>query len=94
VSTAPQYAIEITSDAQRDLKKLRKKVPRSDSEAIDDTIQGLRQEPRPHGAIKLTGGKPPREYRIRVGDYRILYSINDSQRIVTIGRVKDRKDAY
>lgn len=95
MSTGRRYAIDITSAAQRDLKRFRKNCSlRHLVEDIDRKILALRDNPRPQGAIKLKNGKPPCEYRIRESDYRVLYSINDARRVVTIGRVLDRKEAY
>ncbi|TET69455.1 MAG: type II toxin-antitoxin system RelE/ParE family toxin [Candidatus Zixiibacteriota bacterium] len=51
----------------------------------------LSQEPRPRGVRKLSDRE---YYRIRVGKYRILYTINDDDKVVTIYRVDPRKDAY
>ena len=55
-------------------------------------IGGLRTNPRPHGSIKLKGAT--NVHRIRVGDYRVLYVIEDEVRIVTIEQIGDRKDVY
>ncbi len=54
-------------------------------------INGLRHNPRPHGYTKLKGSEG---YRIRVGDYRIVYDIDDGAQIVTIRRAQNRKDVY
>lgn len=63
------------------------------SNKIKDAIDGLAENPKPFGYIKL---KDETEdiYRIRVGDYRILYSIDDVVRIVEIRNVGNRKDIY
>ena len=58
---------------------------------IRDKIASLAREPRPYGCVKLTAEEG---YRIRAGDYRILYRIDDRRRIVYIYRVKHRKNAY
>jgi mRNA interferase RelE/StbE len=95
VSTGSRYTVIPTSAAKRDLKRFHKNASlRPYLADIDKKIRALGANPRPRGAIKLTGGSPPCEYRIRENDYRILYSIDDKNRIVHIGRVKDRKDAY
>ena len=51
----------------------------------------LKENPRPFGAIKLKGWNL---YRIRVGDYRILYTINDKDKIIEIIAIGHRKDIY
>ncbi|MDQ6908342.1 MAG: type II toxin-antitoxin system RelE/ParE family toxin [Chloroflexota bacterium] len=52
----------------------------------------LGDDPRPHGVEKMTGGE--NEYRIREGDYRVVYTIRDAALIVLIVRVGHRKDIY
>ena len=58
---------------------------------ITDTIKNLKLNPRPHGAKKLIGEVG---WRIRIRDYRILYTVDDNQKLITIYRVKHRKEAY
>ncbi|MCL5991581.1 MAG: type II toxin-antitoxin system RelE/ParE family toxin [Bacteroidetes bacterium] len=52
----------------------------------------LKSEPRPAGCKKLIGFH--NLWRIRIGDYRIIYSIDDSDKIIDISTIKHRKDAY
>jgi mRNA interferase RelE/StbE len=84
----PPYRIEYTKTALKDLKK----VARADLERIVAKIESLADEPRPQGVQKLVGADDL--YRIRLGDYRIIYSIDDSSRRVTIARVRQRGGAY
>ena len=83
------YVIEIARPAQRQLKKLdvptRKKVSRQ--------IDRLAKEPRPSGVVKLTNVSPP-IYRVREGQYRVLYTINDDALIVLVVRIAHRSEAY
>ena len=75
-------------------KKVRKQVskyPTVDVHKIHDAMLTLSQEPRPRGVRKLSDRE---YYRIRVGEYRILYTINDDDKVVTIYRVGPRKDVY
>lgn len=58
---------------------------------IVDAIDGLSNNPRPEGVKKLKGEE---SYRIRVADYRIVYTIEDVIKIVEIQRIRHRKDAY
>jgi len=81
------YRLEISHAAHRQVRKL----PAKTQERINQAIVRLSEEPRPHGAKKLTGRDG---YRIRVGDYRILYQIEDSAKVVVIYRVMARGDAY
>ena len=55
-------------------------------------IQGLALNPRPHGSIKLAGST--NSYRIRFGPYRVLYSVTDHVRVVSIERIAHRREAY
>ncbi|MCP5058871.1 MAG: type II toxin-antitoxin system RelE/ParE family toxin [bacterium] len=86
----PRYSIEFTPAAERDLRKLAR-ADRRTLRRVDAAIQALRTEPRPAGVRKLSGGD---DYRIRVGDYRILYTIVDAVLVVCVIRVRDRKDVY
>lgn len=55
-------------------------------------MKDLGQNPRPVGCRKLVGGE--RDWRVRVGDYRILYEIDDTRKIVHVLHVKHRREAY
>jgi len=68
------------------------KVPEKDLKKIQDVFESLKHHPRPSVSRKLTG-KPDR-YRIRKGDYRIVYVIEDKARTVKIMLVRHRKDVY
>ena len=82
------YTISLASSVGSDLKKVdRQAVPR-----IIAAIDALAEEPRPKGCRKLTGSL--HTYRIRVGDYRVIYSVDDGSREIVVERVRHRKDAY
>jgi mRNA interferase RelE/StbE len=74
------------------LKQLQR-LPRDAFETALQKIIGLATEPRPHGAKKLAGGGG-RDWRIRFGQYRIVYEINDDRQTLTIFTVAKRSDAY
>ena len=59
---------------------------------IRDAINNLSDNPRPHGCEKLKGSR--NEYRIRIGNYRVIYTISDGMLIVTIIKIAHRKDVY
>jgi mRNA interferase RelE/StbE len=80
--------VYITEAAQQDMMRL----PRGDAKRIDKRIQALASNPRPRGSKKLKGTES--SYRIRSGDFRALYVVNDGDKTVVVARVKDRKDAY
>jgi mRNA interferase RelE/StbE len=85
---APRYQIVLTSAARKQLGAL----PRDVQARIAPVILTLGDDPRPHGARKLKGGSD--EYRIRVGDYRVVYTIDDDNNIVLIVAVAHRRDVY
>jgi mRNA interferase RelE/StbE len=82
------YRVELTPAAQRDLRSLDRPVLRR----IDAKIRSLAEEPRPHGVEKLAGDSEV--YRVRVGDYRILYQIDDAVLVVLVVRVRHRREVY
>lgn len=82
------YDIELTRNATRELRRLNNPILRRLLNAIED----LKENPRPQGSKKLVNTEEL--WRIRVGDYRIVYSIADEIKIVTITRVAHRKDVY
>jgi mRNA interferase RelE/StbE len=83
------YRIEIYPRAKRDLKRL-KKTDNYTFRRVNAAIESLRPNPRPHGTEPLGGPA----FRIRDGDYRILYEVNDTKRVVAIMSVGDRKEVY
>ncbi len=83
------YAIEILPEAQRTLSKLSKDIARRIAKAIDK----LANEPRPSGAKALQGGEKGYT-RIRVGEYRIIYSVDDGKLLVLIIRIGHRREVY
>lgn len=66
-------------------------LPTEVAHKIHDAIQLFQANPRPRQSIKLSGGQG---YRLRVGDYRILYEIDDPGKMVTVYRIKHRREAY
>lgn len=82
------YAVAFRRSAERELARL----PEAVRVRILAGIGGLRQNPRPHGSIKLQGSR--NAYRIRIGNYRVLYTVEDEIRIVLIEEIGDRKDVY
>ncbi|MBA2662863.1 MAG: type II toxin-antitoxin system RelE/ParE family toxin [Bradymonadaceae bacterium] len=82
------YTVELTKSAAREFKKLERAIQVRVAQAID----ALKDEPRPEGVRKLSGAE--NLWRVRVGDYRIIYSIEDDILLVTLVRVRHRRDAY
>ena len=83
------YSVRITKSAAREIEAL---GSRKDRQRIVSRIRALADDPRPPGVEKLSGSRD--RYRIRQGNFRILYTIEDDVLIVTVVRVADRKDAY
>jgi mRNA interferase RelE/StbE len=82
------YSVFVRPAAARDLRSARGDI----RARIETAIEGLRTDARPHGAKKLVGFE--NEWRIRVGDYRVLYVIDERLKTVTIARVAHRREAY
>ena len=81
------YAVFILRRAQKELAKLPEEAYRQAKEAI----ASLGSEPRPTGCQKLVSREG---WRIRAGDYRVIYEIDDTKRIVTVLHVGHRRDIY
>lgn len=82
------YAIIISKSVQKQINNL----PNDVILRIIEKIQNLASEPRPDGIVKLKGSD--NEYRIRIGDYRVRYEIDDQSQLVQILQCKHRKDVY
>ncbi len=82
------YRIEIATSAKKQLAGLDAKLRRRISDAIDQ----LAASPRPPGAVKLVG--EDRTWRVRVGDWRVLYEIRDEVLVVLVVAVAHRREAY
>ncbi|HDM27001.1 MAG: type II toxin-antitoxin system RelE/ParE family toxin [Thermoprotei archaeon] len=83
-----KYRIYLTRRANRELKRLSPDI----RERIEEKIEELSSDPLPRGAAKLVGLKDA--YRVRVGDYRILYRVYWKERMVVVFRIAMRKKAY
>ena len=82
------YTLFIKRSAERDLRRL----PNAIFRRVNDKILALRDDPHPPGVYRLTGDLEG--WRIRVGDYRVIYQVDDEAQIVTIVRVKHRREVY
>ncbi|PIR66018.1 MAG: type II toxin-antitoxin system mRNA interferase toxin, RelE/StbE family [Candidatus Omnitrophica bacterium CG10_big_fil_rev_8_21_14_0_10_43_8] len=81
------YRLKIIPQAQKDLNQLQDKTFHS----VKNAILELSANPRPYGVTKLTNENG---YRIRIGDYRVLYRIDDKLKEVFIYRINHRNEAY
>ena len=85
------YSIEILRSADKFLGKLSKQQP-SDAAAIEEAIESLGLQPRPLGSTALKGY--PHVWRIRIGNYRVCYQIQDSQLLILVITVSTRDNVY
>ena len=83
-----KYIVEISAAARKQVKRM----PKSEKKKILDKIDSLSNNPRPIGYKKLY--YYTEYFRVRVGNYRIIYTISDRQLLVVIVEVTNRRDAY
>jgi len=82
------YRVEISRSTAKDLRGIdRMWIPK-----IVATIETLEADPRPSGCKKLVGSD--HTYRLRIGDYRVVYDIHDDMLIVLVVRIRHRRDVY
>ena len=82
------YQVELRPGAERQRRKLDDQIRRR----INKHLLSLESTPRPRGTVKLSGAE--NEWRIRVGDYRIVYEIDDEERLVTVLSIAHRREAH
>lgn len=82
-----KYEVVFKRSVYKDLRP----IPNADIKRILARIRSLTNDPRPAGCEKLSGEE---RYRIRQGVYRIIYEIEDSRLIVTVVRIRHRREAY
>lgn len=83
-----RYTVEISRRAIRSIAAL----PRKEEQRVRAAIELLADEPRPPNCVALTGEQSV--YRVRVGDYRILYKVIDARLVILVIRVGHRRDVY
>ena len=82
------YRVLLERTAEKDLSRLSSEI----HDRVIEAIQALTTNPRPPGCRKLAGSK--HDWRIRVGDYRVVYEITDRIRVVRVNRVRHRREVY
>ena len=82
-----RYQVVLVRSAEREFRKL----PADMGDRVAAALRRLTQEPRPRGAGRLSQGPG---WRVRVGNYRILYTIDEHARLVTVYAIRHRRDAY
>jgi mRNA interferase RelE/StbE len=83
-----RYSVEIARRAIKSIAKL----PRQEQQRIRAAIDLLADDPRPPGCVALSGDDSA--YRVRVGDYRIVYEVFDKRLVIQVVRVGHRRDVY
>lgn len=83
-----EYSVVFARSARKEIERL----PASVAKRIIERIESLTSVPRPPGSLKLKGNR--NLWRIRIGDYRVIYSIDDSDLLIDISAVRHRRDAY
>ena len=81
------FRVDIARVAEKELSEL----PTKDRDRIHARISALANDPRPFGYEQLSGEK---KYRLRQGDFRIVYGIDDAQSVVTVIKIGHRRDVY
>ena len=82
------FSIQWRNSTKKDIRNL----PKQEVARIIDAVSLLADDPMPHGSQKLSGSE--RSYRIRIGDYRVIYEVFTDSHTVEIQRVRHRKDVY
>lgn len=83
-----KYRIEISRTAEKQLKTL----PRKDQKRVAGVIIALADDPWPRGSRKLSGYEDV--FRVRVGRYRVIYSVSEKKLIVIVFKIGHRKEVY
>lgn len=81
------YRLFVQRSAEREIER----VPAGVRRLVVRRIETLANDPRPHGVKKLSARE---EYRVRQGDYRVVFTIDDAAQVVTVVRVAHRSDVY
>ena len=82
-----KFNLVFKESVSKDLKD----IPKQDVQRILERIDALRDDPHPSGSVKLSGRE---YYRVRRGNYRIIYEVQDTQLVVIVIKVGHRRDVY
>ena len=86
--SSPSYVVRIAPAAKREIKRLSKQNQRR----VVAVMQALADNPRPHGYTPVEGFDGL--FKVRVGDYRVIFTIEDDELLVVVVRVRHRSDVY
>jgi mRNA interferase RelE/StbE len=90
MTKSPGYKVEISPAADRDLQKLKERILKQDFDRLCKALDKLAVEPRPQGVRKIK--EAVTAYRIRVGNYRIVYDVYDDKKVVVILQILRRSE--
>jgi len=82
------YEVYLERTAERDLKRLSADI----FHRIIIRIKSLAKDPKPSGSLKIRGSKS--DWRIRIGDYRVIYEIDERTNAVKVMRIRHRREVY
>ena len=82
------YRIAVKKSAKKEIDEL----PDQQFRKVDKAILALKENPCPYPQTKKLKGEE--NFRLRVGDYRIVYSVDEGQKLITVYRVRHRRDVY
>lgn len=84
------HRLEVSPAADRDLERLKGRMRKQDFERLREAVRSLAEEPRPQGVRKIKGAD--KAFRIRVGNYRVVYEVYDSEHLVLILQIARRSE--
>jgi len=82
------YEVLLERRAERDIKRLPKEV----FDRIIPHLKALSENPKPSGCRKISGSRS--DWRIRIGDYRVIYEVSEQENAVKVMRIRHRKNVY
>jgi mRNA interferase RelE/StbE len=82
------YSVFLRRSVQRELER----VPSPFYEKIEEKLLSLRENPRPSGSKLLQGAE--KSWRVRIGDYRLIYEIDDKTKLITVIKIGHRREVY
>jgi len=82
------YEVLLERRAERDIKRLPKEV----FDRIIPHLKALSENPKPSGCRKISGSRS--DWRIRIGDYRVIYEVSEQEHAVKVMRIRHRKNVY
>lgn len=85
-----KFRVELRKSAQKELHK----IPKKELPRLISALKSLEENPRPNGYKKLKGAERINLWRVRVGNYRIIYQIEEEIHIVDVRRIGHRKEVY